>query len=447
MRNLLILLAATLLALASRSQTMPEIINELKEINSGISSQPCSTGKGKLISNRAMNVFLADKTGYLSERGDLSLYTNYVTLNTTLGELSVNHNFHTATGKDEPVRSFISVGVKANVADGFAATFQDRKFNKELGLMISYTLLGNAKTSFVKCRQAPNASSAGQKSTMDVLRSSLFHSLEQEIKLKSGDFERSLEFIDVDTEAPGLDLAKAKEIARKKFYADLREEFAGIFAKLQAEILTNTKNYKTIRSSWTNFAAYIPLVSPKYDVAKTITSNFEEKKSFPFELKLSHTRLWEWSKFGRVFFSVSGKLSGNNSRNSYQLDKVIIEEYKNLGGIDTLRLAQLGSRPAYIGSFENFLRPAISARVTYFPPEWHLGISYLIEQHFGDFKTLNGRLGIPVVLINNKRLPALNFEFQVLFFDLTNQIQGNRKYDNNTAIGMSVGFPMSRLIY
>lgn len=442
-----IILATVLIFLLhfSFGQSAEEISSELNSINASVASQSCSTTHRNLISNRAMNVFLADKSGYLSDRGDLSLFTNYVTLNTIAGELTVNHNFHTAKGKDEPVRTFFNLGVKANIADGFASTFQDKKFNRELGLMLGYVLIGKARTSFEGCSTLKSFRT-NHKQNMNALRAALVHQLDAEIRSRSTDFEKSLEQITV-SEVPGQDLGTAKVIAREKFYADLKEEYAGKFASAQAEILTKTKNYKMVSAGWTIISAYIPLISPAYDVATSVSANFEKKRSFPFEVKLSHTRLWEGSSTGKIFISVAGKLTGNNSRNSYQLSKINLQQYQDLGGVDTFTFTQLSSRPAYIGNFENFLSPSLNAKITYFPPEWHLGISGNIEQNFGDFNILNARLGIPVVLINSRRTPALNFEFNIMFFDLSNKIPSSAKYDNKTAIGLSVGFPMSRLIY
>jgi len=118
-----------------------------------------------------------------------------------------------------------------------------------------------------------------------------------------------------------------------------------------------------------------------------------------------------------------------------------------MGGRDTLHLAELESDKAYIGNYETYITPSLKGRLVYFPPDSHVGVSFLLEQNFGSYNLLNGRLGIPVVLINSKKLPAANFEFYVLFFDMSNKIVSSKKYGNTTSIGLHIGIPFSRLIY
>ncbi|MBC7688032.1 MAG: hypothetical protein H7211_07625, partial [Aquabacterium sp.] len=119
MRLLLLSLFFYLILLPLSAQTAAGIINELNAVNSAIAARPCTNGSTAIISNRAMNVFLADKTGYVSAPADLSLYTNYVTFNTTDGRLTVNHNFQKATGIDKPVKKLFSAGMYANVVSSF----------------------------------------------------------------------------------------------------------------------------------------------------------------------------------------------------------------------------------------------------------------------------------------------------------------------------------------
>src|SRR5882762_7500420 len=101
----------------SRAQTPDSLILELKTINRTIANAPCSTGRGDLVSNRAMNIFLSEKAGYyLSGSDDLTLYKNSVVANAAEGTLAVYHNLHQPHGVDERVRSFLSIGARANVA-------------------------------------------------------------------------------------------------------------------------------------------------------------------------------------------------------------------------------------------------------------------------------------------------------------------------------------------
>jgi len=158
---------------------------------------------------------------------------------------------------------------------------------------------------------------------------------------------------------------------------------------------------------------------------------------------LGHTCMWESAKTGRLFFTLDGNLLFDNAKLNYGLNKLNFSEYKNLGGTDTLHKADPGNNKLYIGSYKTFITPSLTIRLVYFPPDSHVGISFLTEKKFNDYNLLNCRLGIPIVLINSKRTPAVNIECYALFFDLTNKMSAMDK----TSMGLSIGIPFSRLMY
>ncbi len=432
------------LHVSSKSQTDASIFAKLNSINKTVTNNSCSTGNGALISNRAMNIFLADKTGYLSESSDLSYYTNYVTLNTAEGKLTVNHNFQEATGIDEPIKTLLSVGVSMHIANSFAPTFLGNNFENELGLTVNYKWLGKTKTSFGACIAVQPA--ANKKLAMDALRAAIIHSLQIEINKKETDFIAALNAIDTADFMP-QNLPAGKEIMKQDFYEDLALEYEEKFAQLQATKLANTNNFKLITTGWTSLTAYLPLLFPKYTVAPSLTANFNQKHSYPLDITLSHTRLWESSRLGRLFITLAGKVLFNNSKLSYGIDKINLTTYKNMGGTDTLRLAELTNDKAYIGLYKTFVTPSIKGRLVYFPGTSHIGISFLMEQNFGSYNLLNGRLGIPVVLMNSKKLPALNLEFYLMFYDMSNKIAAAKKSGGKTFLGLGLGIPFSRLMF
>ncbi len=164
---------------SSQAQSSQAIIAELSAINKTVVNKSCNSGNSAAISNRAMNVFLADKTAYLSESSDLSLYTNYVTLNTTEGTLTVNHNFQKAAGIDEPIKKLFSAGVSINTANEIAPPLLDKRFENGLGILLGYKCLGKVKTHFANCKQTGN--NLNQKQSIDALRTALLQSLITEI--------------------------------------------------------------------------------------------------------------------------------------------------------------------------------------------------------------------------------------------------------------------------
>jgi hypothetical protein len=453
MRYILQLVLLTLTSLSSKAQHAAGIISELKLINTKVAMNQftrtgaeckAATDTSPLISKRAMNIFLADKTGYLAEHGDLSYYTNYVTLNSS-GVLTVNHNNQKAKGIDEPIESLFGVGAKANIANAFNSTFVDKKFENELGLTLTQTWLGKVRTRHNACKNVKE--DVNQKQAMDALRAGMLHLLEIEINEREEDFKKAIAAIDSTNEVPGQGMQAPKSLLEQSFYEELKEEYEKKFAMLQAERLTKTKNFKLITTHWTSLMAYLPLAYPKYNIAPSLTLPIFEEHPYPFELTLSHTRLWESSTAGRLFVTISGKLLGHNTAQSFELDKTTVAGYKNLGGTDTLRLALLKNDEVYIGDYKTFINPVLTGRVVYFTSESHIGLSVLLEKNFGGYNLVNGRLGIPLVLINSRKTPALNIEFQLALFDMTREINSTKKYGNNTSVGVGIGIPLSRLMY
>ncbi len=435
----------------SIAQSGQSLVETLTSINKKVAALPCRSSQAQLISNRGMNIFLADKTGYLSSFGDLSYYTNYVTLNSSNGLLTINHNFQEAKGTDEPLKALFSVGVKANVADGFNASWLEKRLKNSLGVTLTQTWLGKVKTRIQGCdvpvATTENIHFAGnQKQAMDAMRLSIVKQLEAEINDKITTFEAAIESIDSIEEIPGQSHA-ARNLVRRDFYAELYEDYQERFAQLQAEILTRTGYYKVIRTQWTSLSAYIPLAFAKYQVAANLSTPIQQKHPYPLQLSLSHTRFWQSSKAGRIFVTVLGNLHFNNSVNAWLTDDITIGRYKQLGGTDTIRLANLHQPDIQIGAYKTFITPNVQGRLVYFPGASHVGISLFAEKNFGDYHLVNGRIGIPVVLINRKKVPALNIEFQVQFFDLTNVINEKDKHGNKKTVGVNIGFPLSRLMY
>ncbi|MCA1758694.1 MAG: hypothetical protein LC658_02900, partial [Bacteroidales bacterium] len=287
---------------------------------------------------------------------------------------------------------------------------------------------------------------ASQKQTMDALRTGIVNALVVEINNNEDDFKASLNAVDKE-DVQGLNSDSVKAIIKQNFYEELNESAEEKFATLQAETLTETKNFKLISTHWTAIQCYVPVVFSKYAVAASLTDDFQQKNSYPFELTLSHTRLWESSRKGRFFGTLGGGILFNNSKISYYLNKINYADYQIMGGTDTQHDSELKNDKAYLGDYKNYFTPSIQYRMVYFPVDYHLGISILVQQNFGIYNFLNTRIGIPVILINSKKTPAVNFEFYVSLTDMTNKTDTAKNPVNKSMVGMSVGIPLSRLMY
>jgi hypothetical protein len=418
-----------LMAACCAGQNTDSIAAEIEMINKAVVNQTT----GAVISNRAMNVFLADKTGYAGGSDDLSFFTNYITFNSTDGIFTVNHNFQKPKGTDEPLKSLFSVGFKANV-NSIGAGFLDKHFDDELGLTLNYKWLGKVRTQ----------SSGGQQLAMNALRSGLVHTLEMAIEKEKADFKIALDRVEA-AELNGGNMDSARALMQQNFYADLKEKYEALFAAQQAELLTKTAYFKTVSFGYTSFTATIPIIAPTYTVASSISAAFAQKHSYPLQLMLAHTRLWEGNHWGRLFLTVGGSLLLSNSKLGYGLDKINTATYKAMGGRDTLTLAQ--KEKAYFGNYQTFITPAVKGRVIYYPTNSHVGFSIIAEQHIGKDNLLNARVGVPIVLINSKKTPAATFECYISFFDMGHVVKNLEGRGKRTTVGIAAGIPLSRLMY
>ena len=424
MRQFILVFCISMPILSVHAQSGKEIITQLQNVHQAVSADSSAA-----ITHRGMNVFLADKTGYLSGSRDLSFFTNYVTFNSAEGRLTVNHNFQQpVTGNDAPIKKLLSIGFDLTLASSYTKSFLDKRFESELGITVNYKWLGKVKTRFAK--------GADQKQAMDALRAITLEAITDEMVQKENSFMAALQKLD----SVG---AAAKKIVTENFYADLKQLYEEKFAMEQAALLTKTMKFKCISTHWTSFTAYIPLFFPTYKTAASFSAPFVSQHPYPLALMLGHTRLWESANKGRLFLTVEATLLLNNSKLGYSLSKMNLSEYKSLGGTAVAADADPGNNKLYIGPYKNFVTPSISSRLLYFPGTSHVGVSALLEKSFGEYDLLNCRLAIPIVLINSKKTPAVNIECYVLLPDLLNTSPAI----GTTLAGLSIGIPFSRLMY
>jgi len=368
---------------AVHAQSPDTLIHELHIIHD-------STPSVQLISHRAMNVLLSEAAGYyMSDPDNLTLYKNSVIANAAEGTLAIYHNLRQSSGIDQPVRSFLSIGAQANIADAYAAHSQDRPYNNQFGLLVKNTWVGRTTI----------AATPEQMRLMDTLRTAILRSTETAIRQQAGDFT---------------------------FDPDLPLYFEFDYAHKQASTLTKRFTYKVISFHWTSVSLYVPLITANYQVAPDLSELAATKHSYPLHFNITHTRLWEGSKFGRIYATLAGDASLSNSCSGYQLYK-------------------FGS--LYTGDYKTFITPSVKAQLVYFPANSHIGVSILLKQSMGDYHALDGILGIPVVLINKQAEAAVNFEFQVRFYDMGHSIDTGKGLNGRTAIGLTAGIPFSKIAF
>ncbi|MBN9383849.1 MAG: hypothetical protein J0H74_24040 [Chitinophagaceae bacterium] len=365
-----------------RAQTPDSLLLELKTIN--------TSSAGALLSHRALNVFLSEAAGYyMSDPDNLTLYKNSVIANSAQGTLAIYHNMRQSHGIDEPLRSFLSIGVQANVADAFAARSENRPYNNQFGALIKQTWVGRPRVT----------AATAQMQAMDTVRAAILRSMEKDIRGRPDDFV---------------------------YDVDLFKELEFDYAHKQAEHLAKSFNYGVFAFHWTSISLYIPLVTENFQTLPTPGADPMSRHAWPLHFNISHTRLWEGSKFGRFFATLAGDVTLNNARDGFMLTK---------------------SGNQYIGDYKNFITPSIKGQLIYFPKDSHIGISFHLEQAIGDYHAMNGILGVPIVLINKKAEAAMNFEFQVRFYDMGHSIDAGKGLNGRTAIGVTAGVPFSKISF
>lgn len=404
------------LSLQLSSQSVADVKAGLAVVNQKVVGTSCATGKGLLVSNRAMNFLLSDKIGsYLSQFNDLSFYKNNVTFDAGDGTFSLNHNLFQASGADTAIRSFLVVGARVNVANAFAAAFSDKPFQNRLGVTIKQTWLSTPKAYFT----------CSQKQGMDAERAILVQSLYADLDRQGADFEKSLLAI-LPSDIPGQNVEAVRDSLLKNFGRDMLEAYNKRFALSQSQSLIKRNAYRKITLSWTSVSVYLPVIRQQFLVTKALAENAQRKYSYPAELAFYHTKLTDWGGKGRLFLTVAGTVAQTNSVQSGLL--------KETGGV-------------YTGEYRNYFTPSAKVQAVYFPPSSHIGLSGQLEQHFGEYNALNAVIGIPVVLIDKETAPAANFHFQVRYFDIGGQIQPLKSWKDKLSVGMTLGVPFSKIIY
>jgi hypothetical protein len=225
---------------------------------------------------------------------------------------------------------------------------------------------------------------------------------------------------------------------------NLRAEYLQKFSEQQSEVLIRTNNYNLITDNWTSIGIYLPVIPQKFQVSTAIDADVTKRYNYPPELSVTHTRFWQSPKFGRVFFTLNAKAFINNSVQSGMMYRADVTGASSINGTNTIAINN-GDR--YIGNYRNFVTPVVAGKLVYLPMDSHVGISLRMEKNFGTYKALNAILGVPIVLIDKKGVPAINFEAQLLFTDLNSSVKGGQLPFNKNAIGLTVSVPFSKIVY
>ena len=369
-------------------------VTVLKNINNGTLSQSClPDDHGRLISNRAMNIYLSDRVGYyFANYKDLSLYKNSVALDWQQRSIAINHHIYVANDNDERVRSLFTIGAKATA-------------RHEFGFQLRYTWISQGKTFFNGC--APGGQ--GQKQDMDIQRAAILYRLKDQIEKELSDFEKQLAVMDPAT-VPGQDISTVKTGLRSQFQDELVIKYRSLFNEQQAAAFLQRKPYRLITVNWTDVHVYLPVASELLYLQPVTGTGLEEKHPWLWELAINHTQLIESKRIGRILLQLNSSVGQASAAQTGMVNKT----------------GAIGNASIYSAmNYSDFLAGAVGAKLVYLPPDWHFGLSGSIQKYFGNYHALDIMAGFPVVLINRNGTPVINFEFQWRFFNLNHLVLPN----------------------
>lgn len=425
------LIMASLFMSALHAQQIDRIIGKLHAFSDSVARVPCDKGYGPVLTNRAVNMMLYEKTAtYLTGLTDFSLRKNYVTYQTNTNEIAIGHSFYQPQKSDRLVRSFFVAGISAVVRSPSPDQLL-HAVSGNLSATIKQTWLGKT-TVKGSCRPATGS----QRQLMNASRSVVLQTVEAQYRKASREFEEQLSSVASDS---------LKNVLRKAYYDNLEYNSNHDFADGQSQALLNTNYYHRLNTHWTSLSVGIPLIRQTYHVAETYSASFATQHSYPVAMVLSHTRFTETPR-GRWFVTFGLSACLNNTFTSNGLTYTTYGDYTAHGGKDTTALAsQKGA--AYIGTFHRYVTPAASVQCIYFPTDSHIGVSLAAFQNFFTYNELTVRLGIPVVLIDKRGSPAINFEFRLNYYDVTDKVLPDAPRSSKLLIGVTVGVPVSKVMF
>ncbi len=408
------------------------------------------TDTNKILSDRSINIFFSRKVAsYLAGSNDLSLYKNYFVSDISDGSLFFGHNSQIYKPVNDRVSDLLTFGLKAKAKDNFATIFSAKEFAGDIGINLKYTHICRGKiwydrkiqmqTNLYRIFNRTN-SSLSQKVAMRYKRTLNYGKLNYQMQLDSTVFLSSISSI--------TDTSYINPIKRKFFSDD--EGYLKQFAEMEAdEFEADNNSHNLSNINWFSISCFAPITNSKYGIADSIRGEIKPTNFRPWEGNILFTNIIESRRYGRLFttFGVSAFL--NNSAKNEDIPKYDINTYKQLGGKDTIKLAQLSTEEAFIGNYKTYLSTKISGQLIYFYPKlsW-LGFSAKYEQFFGKYDPKNLKIGFPMVFQGKDEDSKINIELQLMANDIEAlQNQESKKFNDIFQIGISIGLPFSSIIY
>jgi hypothetical protein len=398
-----------------------------------------------IVSNGGLNAFFGKKVAYyLAGSSDLSLYKTYFTLDSD-GKLFLGYNI--GGGRPTELVKYLSTfGLKANIEDGFSAFMKEGKTQGDIGFSYRGTYFFAGKLRFDRTSNQRQKKMTGARASaltnwnlMQDERTKIINTLSAKSTQEESAFDASI----VGVSDP------AKQ--RTAFVAKKLREYEDEFANLESEALIDEKAYTKIYKLWLSFNVYVPVTRSKYTVAPDLTSSAKDVYYSPWEFSLSLAGFVEGSA-GTLYGSagIGAKYTSNISAELEGITEIETTEYKNLGGVDTLKLANVNSSKVYIGTYDGFFTTQYKLQLVVYPrfidfDVISLGLSASAEINSGKYDPLNLKFGLPIKLDADADGKPVNVELRGEFFDFRGTVT-DKSPKKNFSFGLAVGLPFASLI-
>ncbi|WP_222164779.1 hypothetical protein [Edaphocola aurantiacus] len=408
-----------------------------------------------LMSDQGLNIFMAKKVNtYLTGSGDLSMNKNYFIIDPTDGRLFLGHNWAKDPSQDTFRTKWIfTTGIKSNVAEAFSTIYsgKDKKLSNNTGLALKLTLLGRGIIYFgengtqIQTKELKKFGLTDttmdryqQQEIANYYREQLKNEINDLIIIDSTKFENKIE--NTGTEA-------FRALKRKEFYSKKAKFYKKMFIEEESRYIEEEEIYNAFWNHWVSLDIYIPITRQQYRVAESFTALIEDRMLYNFEGTLIWSNIYERKKM-RLLASIGLGTKIMNNITTAELEKYSIGSYKQLGGTDTLSLAQIKTDEIYIGNYNQFFIPLLKFNlVNFFLANKQIGLSLLAEKHFGAYNPLNIKAGIPFNLKGKDDDTKVSFELQFKWNDINNNILPDVNPSDKFMIGLSVGIPLTSQLY
>ncbi|MBQ4802364.1 hypothetical protein J8L88_05800 [Aquimarina sp. MMG015] len=430
------------LELANRNQInkLPNTFDELQKKTFDYYSEDIKNLKTapKYYNNTVLNKFFADKiTNYATNTGDLSFNNYFINANTSEGTLTLGKSFRLDNmfAKKEkrkyikrlrPLQklgNLLTLSITSDLKNGFSTLYSKRSdieeynFNSNIGITMKYTNIRNGKIT-------PNDS----KDIKDIRTEHVKLEIEKAIKKYDREtFDKELELENI---GKSDDLLDEKEFARKKFL-----EF---YESILDKELSLAKSKSLIKHShvwWWSIGGFFPLTRTKlfYSTDNT-TINTTEFSNWRGDVtgnylcdNVSEGLFKEWS------FKFTGQFSIFNT-NSFVEDNISAISFQNIIQDNGSTQVEGNATSVFPATYDDFIGQSVKGELVTLFFNNSAGLSFAIEQKFGEVDNTNWKLGIPFSLKDKDKKPTVNFELQW------------REINKSHTIGISVGYNFGKFV-